>query len=146
MPRTTTLLLLACAACLLRADLGPAKAEPNLEKRSRLALENADKRMDEANQAYDAGNWDAVLAAMEESRASVDLAIESLKQSGKNPRSGGKYFKNAEIRTRELARKIESFRQKASVDERAPIEKLREHVQRVHDELLDSIMSRAKKR
>ncbi|MCL5744063.1 MAG: hypothetical protein M1541_09070 [Acidobacteria bacterium] len=142
MPRTT-LLLFACAACFLRADLGPAKAERNLEKRSRLALVNADKLMDAANRAYDAGDWRGVLAAMDESRASVDLAIESLKKSGKNPRRGGKYFKTAEIRTRELVRKIESFRQKASIDERAPIEKLKDHVQGVHDELLDAILGRS---
>jgi hypothetical protein len=144
MPRTLVLLLLAVAACPLRADLGPAKAEPNLEKRSRLALENADRQMDAANKAYDAGSWDGVLAALKETRASVDFAIESLKQSGKNPRRGGKYFKGAEIRTRELARKIDSFRQKTSGEEQAPIEELRAYVQRVHDELLDAILSRSK--
>jgi hypothetical protein len=144
MPRTLVLLLLVAAACPLRADLGPAKAEPNLEKRSRLALENADRQLDAADKAYDSGSWDQVVAALNETRASVDLAIESLKQSGKNPRQGGKYFKSAEIRTRELARKIDSFRQKASGDEQAPIEELRAHVQRVHDELLDAILSRTK--
>ena len=131
MPRTLALLLLLVAACPLRADLGPAKAEPNLEKRSRLALENADRQMDAANKAYDSGGWDGVVAALKETRASVDLAIESLKQSGKNPQRGGKYFKSAEIRTRELARKIDSFRQKTSGDEQTPIEELRAHVQRV---------------
>ena len=144
MPRTLVLLLLVAAACPLLAELGPAKAEPNLEKRSRLALENADRQMDAADKAYDSGSRDGVTAALQETRASVDLAIESLKQSGKNPRQGGKYFKSAEIRMRELVRNIDSFRQKASGNEQAPIEELRAHVQRVHDELLDAIMGRTK--
>jgi hypothetical protein len=145
MPRIPTILLLvAIAACQLHADLGPAKAEPNLQKRSRMALDNADAQLTAANKAYDAGNWTEVAAALDETRASVDLVLDSLKQSGKNPRRGGKYFKNAEIRTRALVRKLESFRQKASGDEQVPIEKLRDHVQQVHDELLDAILGRTK--
>jgi hypothetical protein len=144
MPRIPTLLLLAMAACQLHADLGPAKAEPNPEKRSRMALENTDTQLTAANKAYDAGNWADVTAALDEIRASVDLVLDSLKKSGKNPRSGSKLFKNAEIRTRELVRKVEGFRQTVSGDEQIPIEKLRDHVQRVHDELLDAVLGRTK--
>lgn len=138
------LLLLLFAAYPLCADLGPARAEQNLEKRSRLALENADRQMVAADKAYDAGSGEGVVAALQEIRASVDLAIESLKRSGKNPRRGGKYFKGAEIRMRQLVRNLESFRQKTTGDEQARIEELRAHVQHVHDELLDAIMGRTK--
>ena len=144
MPRILFLLSITLFACRLSADLGPAKAEPNLEKRSQLALENADAELIAANKAYDAGTWQQVLAALDQVRASVDLALDSLKQSGKNPRRGGKYFKRAEIRTRELVRKLDSFAQKVSGEEQIPVEKLRDHVQRVHDELLDAILGRAK--
>jgi hypothetical protein len=142
MQRTLIFLLLAMAACPVRADLGPAKAESNKEKRSRLALENADKQMDAADKEYEAGNWGGVLAALEETGASVDLALDSLKQSGKNPRSGGKHFKNAEIRMRALLRRIDNFRLKLSGDQLAPLDKVRDRVQRAHDELLDAILGR----
>lgn len=142
MRRTLILLLLAVAACPLHADLGPANAEPNKEKRSRLALENADKQMDAAEKEFDAGDWSGVLAALEETGASVDLAFDSLKQSGKNPRRGGKQFKNAEIRMRALVRRIDSFRLKLSGDQLAPLDKVRDRVQHAHDGLLDAILGR----
>jgi len=136
------LLLVAAAACPVRADLGPARAEQNLEKRARLALENAGRQVKAAHKAFDAGNWEEALAAFEQTRESVDLALESLKQTGKNPRRGGKSFKSAEIRMRELLRAIDSLRLKTSGEEQAAVEKLRLHVQRAHDELLDAILGR----
>jgi hypothetical protein len=145
-PRRVTIGLAVCAASvfILRADLGPVKSEPNLEKRARLALAHADKQVDAAREAYQGGDWNKVLAALEQSSQAVDLAFESLKQTGKNPGSGSKHFKNAEIKTRELARKLDNFRQQAGVDEQAAVEKVRVHVQQVHDELLEGIMGRAK--
>ncbi len=140
--RGFAVLLAAAAACPVRADLGPARAEQNLEKRARLALENAGRQVKAAHKAFDAGNWEEVLAALEQTRESVDLAMESLKQTGKNPRRGGKSFKNAEIRMRELLRAIDGLRLKTSGEEQAAVEKLRLHVQRVHDELLNAILGR----
>jgi hypothetical protein len=43
-------MLLSCA--LLMADLAQVKTEPNLERRSRAALENADRSLKASRQAY----------------------------------------------------------------------------------------------
>ena len=73
----------------------------------------------------------------------MELAFESLEESGKNARNN-KYFKRAELRTRELMRRIDGLRESVSFDDRALIDKLRDRVIDVHDELLKSIMGKKK--
>src|SRR5947208_432884 len=89
----------------LRADLKRAHAEPNLEKRSQLAMENAAAQYQAARAAYDKGDTDQTAAAIAEILESVELADASLKQTGKDPRRSSKWFKKAEMETRDLARK-----------------------------------------
>jgi hypothetical protein len=61
----------------------------------------------------------------------------------KNPRNN-KYFKKAELRTRELIRRLDGLAHLVSVDERDAVGKVREHVAEVHDNLLKGIMSKKK--
>jgi len=82
------------------ASLDAAKAEPNLEKRSSLALDNASRALKSAQDAYLAQNdMKQVAAALEEVSASVQLAYDSLEQTHKVPSRSPKYFKKAEIET-----------------------------------------------
>jgi hypothetical protein len=139
------LLLAACAGFLafpsaLQADLTQAKAEPNLEKRSKLALDNAVSAYQAARTAYGKGESDAVAKYAAEIQESVELAYASLTKTGKNPRSSPKWFKKAEIETRDLSRKLESFEQEMSFTERPVLEKVKARVQQVHDDLLLGLM------
>jgi hypothetical protein len=127
------------------ADLGAARAEANLEKRSKLALDNAQAALKAARAAYDKGDNAAVDAALEEVRQSVDLAQDSLEQTGKNPRDHPKYFKQAEITTRDLLRKMETFQQEMSYVDRPLVEGVKARIQQVHDELLVGVMEGKKK-
>jgi hypothetical protein len=137
---------MALAAALpLRADLAKARAEPNLERRARLACDNADGQFRVASDAYKAGDWPKTIAALQELRESVDLAYNSLKQTGKNPRNSG-HFKNLEIRTRTLLKNLTAFRQTLAFEEREQLAPLAGHVQEVHDEVLESIMSPPKEK
>lgn len=136
-----TALLLLCSAGAL-ADLTAVKAEPNLEKRSEKALNNADAAFKTARDTFQAGDWKTVAAALDEVRQSVELAWESLRQSGKNARKSPKYFKKAEVRTRELSRRLNDFGQQLGVDDRPAVEKVRQRVDEIHEELLLAIMSR----
>ena len=52
--KTFLWLLLSCARLL--ADLAQVRAEPNLEKRSRIALENAEHSLKASRQAYEGGD------------------------------------------------------------------------------------------
>lgn len=124
----------------MRADLTAAKAQPKLEKRARMALDNAEKMLSSANKSYKAGDWEKTVAALDEIRDSVELAYDSLKETGKNPRKKPKHFKHAEIKTRELLRELEDFRLRMSLEERESMVPLQRYIERVHDDLLEGIM------
>jgi len=128
------------------ADLTAARAEPNLEKRSRKALDNADRVFAGARQAYRDGELKQAQAALEEVAESVLLAHESLKRTGKNPSRSPKHFKHAEIKTRALLRRLDDFRQEMSVEDRDTLDRVRDAVDQVHRELLQGIMGGKKKK
>jgi hypothetical protein len=124
-------------------DLAGVKSEPNLEKRSERALDNANVALDAARGAYGRGEVEQSKTELEEVGASVDLAYESLQETGKDPRRNGK-FKQAELRIRELLRRLEGFGQSMSFTDRTILDKVRDRVSMVHDDLLDGIMSKRK--
>jgi hypothetical protein len=130
-------LLLAGA---LRASLQDAKAEPNLEKRSKLALENAEQALTEARAAYAKGDNTQVEARAAEIRESVELAETSLHQTGKNPRKSPRWFKHAEIVTRDLLRRLDTFQQEMNAADRPMLDGVKGGVQQAHDNLLLGIM------
>jgi hypothetical protein len=128
----------------LHADLKRAMAEPNLEKRSALALENAAAALRSAREAYEKGDNDQVAKAAAEVLESVNLAATSLEESGKNPRRSP-WFKKAEISTRDLSRRIQDFQDQMSYFDRPLLDKLKARVQEVHEELLLGVMEGRKK-
>ncbi len=141
----SAVLAIALAAGPAWADLTAARAEPNLEKRSRKALDNADRAAAAARQAYRNGDLRQSQAALEEIGESVLLAHESLKQTGKNPARSPKHFKHAEIKTRGLLRRLDDFRQEMSIDDRETLDRVRAVIDRIHRELLEGIMGGKKK-
>jgi len=128
----------------LHADLKRAMAEPNLEKRSGLALENAAAALKSARAAYDKGDNDQVAKDAGEVLQSVELAATSLRQSGKDPRRSN-WFKKAEISTRDLGRRIQDFQDQMSYVDRPLLDKIKVRVQEVHEELLLGVMEGRKK-
>jgi hypothetical protein len=144
--RLSVFLAASLLAAPIRADLASVKAEPNLERRARRALENADQALKAAQEAYRNGDAKQTEAAFDELRESVVLANDSLKQTGKNPRRSPRHFKNAEIKTRALLRRLEDFRPQMSPDDRDCLDKAQAAIQKVHDELLTGIMGEKRKR
>jgi hypothetical protein len=130
----------------LRADLAAVQAEPNLERRAGKALDNADRALKTAQETYRNGYAQQSEAAFEELRESVVLANDSLQQTGKNPSRSPKHFKRAEIRTRELLRRLNDFRPQMSLEDRGPLEKAEATIQKIHEELLAGIMGGKKKK
>lgn len=125
---------------LAAADLSRALAEPNLEKRSRLALQNAEAAFRWAAEAYRAGRWDQTRQALDEIQKSVEVSYLALKATGKNPRRSPKHFKHAEARTRDLLKRLEDLRQKFSIEDRRQIEAVEDYIRKIHDELLGGIL------
>ena len=127
-------------------ELDAVRAEANLEKRSKLALDNAASALRSAREAYQAGDTATVTAKTDEVGESVDLAYNSLTETGKNPRKSPKWFKHAEMETRELTRRLEDFAQQMNYNDRAILDKIRARVEQVHDELLTGLMEGRKKK
>jgi hypothetical protein len=133
---------LAFVTVMSASELDAIKAEPNLEKRSDKALKFAADQIDAATSAYAAGDVEKSKAALQDTLDAVELAYASLKETGKNPRRSPKHFKRAEVRTREMLRRMHSIETDFSVDDRGMIEKVEARVQQIHDELLASIFKK----
>jgi len=140
------LALTFAGAAAASTELDAVRAEANLEKRSKLALDNAASALRSAREAYQAGDTATVTAKTDEIGESVDLAYNSLTETGKNPRKSPKWFKHAEMETRELTRRLEDFAQQMNYNDRAILDKIRARIEQVHDELLTGLMEGRKKK
>jgi hypothetical protein len=125
---------------LLPADLKIALNERDLGKRSKLALDNAGAALKEAREAYQKGDDKAVAEAAQEIEDSVSLAWDSLESTGKNPRKSPRWFKSAEIETRNLLKKLESLEHDLGFEDRPVLDKAKARLQKVHDDLLKGVM------
>jgi hypothetical protein len=125
------------------ADLASVKTEPDLNRRSELALVNADQKLDEARQAYMAGNDRAEEAAIQEVEESVTLCYATLGQTHGEPRKS-KYYKHAELRVSALMRRLTGFRDEVGFEFRPKIEAVLTKLSDIHDQLISDIMSRKK--
>jgi hypothetical protein len=125
-------------------DLARVQSEPNLEKRAHAALDNAEDALKQAREDYAKGDDRATNSRLEEVRRSVELADSSLKQTGKNPSRSPRHFKQAELRTGELLRKLDGFREQMSVTDRKMVDDVTSAVQKIHDAWLEGIMGKKK--
>ena len=133
-------LLLLPAAAVLHADLKAAMAEHDLGKRSKLALDNAGATLKAVREAYQKGDNEALGPLLKELEESIGLAWDSLENTGKNPRKSPKWFKEAEIKTRGLLRKLESLQHDMDFEERVWLDQAKVRLEKVHDDLLVGLM------
>jgi hypothetical protein len=129
----------------LAFDLTSVKSEPNLERRSELALDHANVSLDAARDDYNAGDVGKTQTELEEMCASVEVAYDALSNTGKDPRKDPKFFKRAELRTSELLRRLESLAPGMSGLDHGTLENVRARLSEVHDNLLKGIMTKKKK-
>jgi hypothetical protein len=136
----TTFLILWVA---FAPDLASVKAEPDLDKRSDLALANADQYIDAARHAWASGDIKAVESALNEIRQSVELSYDSLHQTRENPRHS-KFYKRSEQKILSLLRRLKTLRDDIDVENRETVEAVMRRLQELHDLLLTDIMSKRK--
>ena len=101
--------------------------------------------LDAAKRAYRKGDSETVSAALQEIQESIDLAYQSLQEIGWNPRKRPKPYKRAEISTRKLLRRLDTFRRDMSYLDRDQIGGVIKSVQKVHDDVLRDIMAGGKR-
>jgi hypothetical protein len=129
----------------LWADLSDIKAEPRPDRRAEKALDYANEAFKAAQEAYLVkGDLTEANGQLHQLSASVEIAYAALKETGKNPHKSPKNFKRAEIRTRELLRRLLDFREQMSALDRDEVDNVRSAVQKVHDDLLAGIMGEKK--
>jgi hypothetical protein len=133
----------ALLVLLAFVNLADIKGEPDLNRRSELALMNADERIDQARQAYMIGDEAAEQAAIQEVADSVTVCYESLEKTRSDPRKS-KYYKRAELKVSALMRRLNGFRDEVSFDFRPNVEAVLKRLSDIHDELLSDIMSKKK--
>jgi hypothetical protein len=124
-------------------DLAAVKTEPDLNRRSELAMANAEEQIDAARMAYQAGDEAAEAAAVQEIADSVQLCYDALGQTHGEPRKN-RYYKKAELRVSALMRRLSGFRDDVDVDFRGKVDAVLKKISDIHDEMLSDIMSKRK--
>ena len=142
--RTLATLILCCGA-LAAADSARVMAEPNLEKRSRLALAEAEAAVKDAKTAYEDGRLDEARNHLSAVADMVELANKSLLDTNKTPRKSPKHFKHAEITARWLVRRLDALENSMSADDRELVPPVRKRVAAVGDTLLESLMEKKRR-
>jgi len=122
-------LVVGAAAAAGAGGLEAVKAEANLERRSELALVYAGEVLTRLRPELETKTW-----------AAVDLSVASLKATGKDARRSPKYFKRAELKLRELSRRLKGLQTLLGVDDRPRMDELIAYVERLQDELVDMTM------
>lgn len=139
------LLLLALVLPLASAgDLNAVKAEPNPERRYALALDNALEAVKAARAFIQEGKSEEFRKSLDEVVESVKLCDDTLRGTGKNPSRQSKHFKRAELRIRDVIRKLDSLNQDAGFEDRPAVAEAKSKIQQRHEELLLDIMGRRK--
>ena len=133
---------LAAANRLGAFDLNAIRKEVSLERRSELALANADAALDRARKAYLNGEDGLFHSSVLEVGESIDLCKQSLDNSGRNARKSPKYFKKAEIGIRRLSRRLDSLRIEVSVDDRPVLDPIVSRAHQLQEEILLAIMGK----
>jgi len=127
---------------LLSVDLNAIKSEPLLEKRVQRALDCAQEGITEARKHYESGDDAALKKALAQTAEATEYALTSLEEMGKHPSRNVRHYKPAEMRVRELLRRITTLRNDASIDQRPSVVECESRLNAVHEKLLEGVMSR----
>ncbi len=135
-------LLFAMAAAAATSDLDAIRAEPNLERRSGVALDKAEEHLSAARAAYEAGKFDEFQTHLKSTEELADICYQSLTDSGKKARRNPKWFKRAEQKLLGMLRRVDSLARDVTVDDKPKVEALHKHLQSVHEQVLQDIMTK----
>lgn len=138
------ILLLADVVCAGQLDAVKAEADPN--KRAELAADQADRDLDAARAAWQAGDWAKTQTALNELKDAAELASASLAETDKQqqPRNN-RHYKTVEMKLRNLIRRVDAFRLEVDYDRRDAVNRVETRLQDLHDKILDAVMTKRRK-
>lgn len=153
MPRLS-LVLLSVVLCLAGfhlaagaqrpTDLESIKAERNLERRARSALDFAKASVEPVLKAYEQSDPQRGIQLLMQIQEAVELAHQALSATGKSARKNPKHFKRAEIQTRNLVKQLQGLSRDLNYDEREVVASVMARVSTINDQLLLAIMTKKK--
>jgi hypothetical protein len=135
-------LIVLIAVMGLKADWAKVMAEPNLERRSELALRVANQEIETARTAYSDDKMDEFRRLVGEVGKLVELSYKSLQDTGKRARRSPKWFKRAELSLRSLLRRVDGLEKDVSAEDREIVAEMHRRVETVHQQLLHDIMTK----
>lgn len=135
-------LVLAFAVPLTAANptLEEAKAETDLEKKSKFALRFSRKAVDPMLKAFRNGDPEAGREWLAKIEEAIEISREALDETGKVARKSPKHFKRAEIATRKLMRDLEGAKRHLIQEEREMVNETIARVEEINRNLLFRIM------
>lgn len=123
-------------------ELDTIRGDADPQRRYRAALDYAAQQITASRKAYEDGKVREFEAALGEVVAGVKLCDETLRAPGRNRVRNATHFKKAELKTREILRRLDQLGRETGVDDRAPVEKAKTAVQAIQDRLLLDITGR----
>jgi len=136
------LVLLSLTISVLASDKDDLKLQPNLEKRSGLALDKAEAHIGAARAAYEGNKMEEFKSHLNDAGELTELCYQSLQDSGKRARRSPKWFKYAEQKLLVMLRRLDSLVKDTSMEDRGPAEALQKRMRDVHEQVLQDIMSK----
>ena len=133
------MLLLVSAA---RANLASIKEEPNAEKRADRAMDYGGKMLLEVREKFAKHEMKQLEIALAEFRGAIELTVDSLKATGKEPAKNPRAHKKVELRLREFMRKLKTMEHDLDFDDRALIKPVIDRVEQIQDDLVQGIFSK----
>lgn len=124
--------------------LDQIRADVNPERRAKLAVEFAAAAEKAAEAAYSNGDLAGVSAELKNMVAGIELAKESLEQTGKTASRNPGPFKAAELKSQAILERLSDLEKRMDSEERGVLETARNRVQEIHDAWFDGIMSKKK--
>lgn len=143
LPILLTLFTLPFTLAAQDSALDKIGGEPNPLKRFDQAIAYAETSMVKAREVVNqAGTLAELKLALSGVQEGLDLALRSLKKTGRPPRKLSKQYKKGEVKSREILRRLEQLAPAISVDSREPAEAAIAKVGKLHEEFLQGVMSR----
>ena len=110
-------------------------SERNPGKRSEIAIDAADRSLDQARAYYKAGQVQEGEEQLDLISRLADECLSSTEEARKS-----KYWKKSELRVAALNRRVRSFADELSYNQRDKAKELAAHLDSIHDKLLAGVM------
>jgi hypothetical protein len=119
-------------------------ADPNAERRSKVAVDAATAAEKNAEAAYAKADLDGVRLEMKNVADQMEAARKALNESGKTAGRNPRPYKYAEQRSREMLVRLNDLEQRMDSEEREIVAGPKAKAQDIHDEWFEGIMGKKK--